>query len=260
MSSRSFFDNRLPRLVLEQGGLFVIALGFLSRLGPARQADNAQMSASVFYHPPAGLCIGLVAALPAMTGLCREHAFVAAWLYVFLTAWLTRAIHLDGLADVLDAVGSGKHGESFRDVLKDSCVGAFGATGIGVALCGQLVLAAPIIAAGHMAPLLFAPLYGRCLPIVVVCLAPPYARTGLGALLNAAPRAACLVFAACLALGGGLISLGPGGLASTILLSLPILFFLVRLARREGGYNGDFLGFAIIGGELAALLSGVFFL
>ena len=253
--------RRIRDFAREQCLLFLLALGFLSRLAPARQADNAQMSASVFYYPLAGLCIGAVACLPVLawdlTGTRTGHALVPAWLYVLLCAWLTRALHLDGLADVLDAVGSGKRGEAFRAVLKDSRIGAFGAAGLALVICGHCFLVAAVLESGAWSPLLFAPLYGRCLPIVLVVLTRPYADTGLGALLNAAPRSACLAFAVFTALTGGLFCLGPGGLLAALLLTLPVLFFLVALSRREGGYNGDFLGFAIVAGELAALLAAL---
>ena len=255
MRRPSFSPLSLVRLASGQASLFLLALGFLSRLAPPRQADNARMAASVFYYPLAGLCIGLLCALPAWAGLWSGRPLVQAWLYVLLSAWLTRALHLDGLADVLDAVGSGKRGEAFRAVLKDSRVGAFGVAGITLALCGQAFLAASALEAGLVAPLVFAPLYGRCLPIVIASLSSPYAGAGLGVLLAAASRARCLSFACAAALIGGLVCLGPGAFALTLLFTLPPLLFLIRLAREEGGYNGDFLGFAIVGGELAALLA-----
>lgn len=265
MRLASFFPTRIFRTAATQAAihaagqaaLFLLALSFLTRLAPPRQAGNDRMAAAVLYYPLAGLCIGLLCALPACAGLWSAHPLVQGWLYVLLSAWITRALHLDGLADVLDAVGSGRTGEAFRSVLKDSRLGAFGAAGLGLVLCGQAFLAASTLETGLVAPLIFAPLYGRCLPIVLASIASPYANTGLGVLLEAAPRARCLTFACAAALAGGLVCLGPGGLALTVLLTLPVLVFLVRLAKREGGYNGDFFGFAIVAGELAALLSAL---
>lgn len=251
----------LPHRILSPAGrqfrLFLLALGFLSRLAPARQTASESMSASVLYYPLAGLCIGAVASVPVFSGLWSGHPVVLAWLYVLLCAWLTRALHLDGLADVLDAVGSGRRGEAFRAVLKDSRMGAFGAAGLALAVCGQCILAAAVLNSGAWAPLLFAPVYGRCLPIVLVALSRPYSDRGLGALLTTAPRSACLAFAALAAGIGGFAALGPGGLVAAVLLTLPVLLFLLALSRRESGYNGDFLGFAIVGGELAALLGSL---
>lgn len=237
--------------------LFFLALGFLTRLAPGKPAAAADMSASVLYYPLVGGTLGLIQLLPFALGAFSAQPWVQAWLYVLFSAWLTRALHLDGLADLLDAAGSGKHGDDFHAVLKDSRMGAFGTTGLLLALAGYLVLAAACFSAQRFAPLLFAPLFGRCLPIVLARIAPAHSRAGLGALLSAAPQPRCLLFALAAALLGGWICLGFFPFLLCVLLTIPLLLLLSRLARREGGWNGDYLGCAIVGGELVALLSAL---
>jgi adenosylcobinamide-GDP ribazoletransferase len=247
----------LCALCQREARLFALALAFLSRLGPARAADNNELAAACRWFPAVGLIIGLVAAAPLLVGLFGNHAWVGAWLYVCLNAWITRALHLDGLADVIDAAGSGKEGEGFQAVLKDSRLGAFGAVGLFLALAGQGIGVAALVASKAFAPLIYAPVFGRCLPIALACICKPSPNAGLGAILSAAPRASALGLALLCALGGGLYCLSIAGLAALIAASAVLLWLLTRLARRNDGYNGDFFGAAIASGELLALLAAL---
>jgi adenosylcobinamide-GDP ribazoletransferase len=75
--------------------------------------------------------------------------------------------------------------------------------------------------------------------------------------MTAAPQKAALPFALFCALCGGVFCLSLSGLFVCLCLTLPFLIGLLRLARREGGYNGDFLGSAIVAGEFCSLLAAV---
>lgn len=236
---------------------FLLALAFLTRLAPARQADMQAMRAALAYYPLAGLGLGLFCTLPFALGLFASHALVQAWAYVFLSAWLTRALHLDGLADLLDALGSAKHGEAFFAVLKDSRLGAFGAVGISLTLLGYAALISAHCAHESYAPLIFAPIFGRCLPVLFARMAPPHEHASLGLLFSGLPHSAKLYIGPVLTLLGGLWLLGPIVLLLTLALSACALLYLRRVAMREGGYNGDYLGCAIIAGELAVFLAAL---
>ena len=235
----------------------LLALGFLTRLAPPLQASTQEMAAAVRYYPFAGGILGAVLCLPFALGAFSSHPWVQAWLFVMFSAWLTRALHLDGLADVLDALGSGRHGDEFRAILKDSRIGAFGVAGLALALCGSIILAAALFTSNHLAPLFFAPLYGRCLPIIFACMTPAHPQAGLGALLAASSRLPALILAAGSALLAGLVCLPPLALLICCCTTALCLFPLSRLATREGGYNGDFFGCAIILGELSVLLAAL---
>ena len=64
-----------------------------------------------------------------------------------------------------------------------------------LALAGQVTLAAACLQHGRLAPLLCAPVFGRCLPILLAAVAPPNPKASLGALLAAAPQAPALFIA-----------------------------------------------------------------
>ncbi|MDR2489192.1 MAG: adenosylcobinamide-GDP ribazoletransferase [Desulfovibrio sp.] len=242
------------RLICRHKRIFLLSLGFLSRLGPAMHATADEMRLACVYYPAVGAVIGAVSVLPILFDCFAEQVWIQAWLYVLLLSWLTRGLHLDGLADLADALGSAANGEAFYSVLKDSRTGAFGCAALIMALSGQLVLAAACLERGSLVPLVCAPVFGRCLPILLSCVAPRHPKASLGALPASAPRAPALLVAA--------VSL------LTVLFRLPLsaaflslaqvfvcLMLLRRIALRQGGYNGDFCGFAVVVGEIALLLA-----
>jgi adenosylcobinamide-GDP ribazoletransferase len=241
-----------------QGRLFCLSLGFLTRLCPAMQAADREMGLACLYFPAVGAALGAACAAPlaicALFGLFAGHTLAQGWIYVLFSAWLTRCLHLDGLADLLDALGSGKQGEAFQAVLKDSRVGVFGCAGLVLALGGQAALAAACLDRGDLAPLVCAPIFGRCLPILLSLVTRPHPRAGLGALPALAPRAPAFFSAAgglaavavCLPLRAALPAFALAGLC---------LVLLRRAAAARGGVNGDFFGCAVVAGESAVFLA-----
>ena len=219
-------------------------------------ASEREMSLACAYYPAVGTVLGAVLVLPSYFGVFPDHIWVQAWLYVFMSAWLTRALHLDGLADVLDALGSARSGEAFQAVLKDSRMGAFGCAGLILAIAGQIILAAACLRDGLLIPLFYAPVFARCLPFLLSRIAPPNPQAKLGALLASAPLLPALLLAV-VGIGGLFFLFSMPGSLSAIALAALCLAMLRRLAMREGGYNGDFCGFAIVCGEIIILLAAI---
>jgi len=233
---------------------FLLALGFLSRLAPPLSASPKELSASVLYYPLVGAVLGALLCAPFAFGFFAGQPWVQAWFYVLGSVWLTRALHLDGLADIIDALGSGKTGDAFRTILKDSRIGAFGATSLILVLSGQIILSAAILLSGKIAPLFFAPLYGRCLPVIFASLSFPHPQAGLGALLSKTTNKTALFLAVTFILFWGALCLPLASLFLCLFLTAFVLLLLARLARREGGYSGDFFGFIVVTGETIVLL------
>ena len=89
------------------------AVGFLTRVPvpPRVFADSAARGRSLPWYPLVGLLIGAVlcaldAVLPATRALLGAALVLLAW------AWLTGALHLDGLADMADAWVGGMAGNA----------------------------------------------------------------------------------------------------------------------------------------------------
>lgn len=230
---------------------FLAALGFLSRLAPARLLPEADLRRLLFHLPLCGLVIGLVACAPALCGLFSGRPTVQAWLALALSAWLTRGLHLDGLSDVADAAASHVAPARFWAIIKDSRCGAFGVAALTLALLGQAALCAEILRQRPAWALVWVFMAGRAAGVIFGLLTRPLARPGLGGLFLAGADGRAALWALCCLLGPALLlwpAAGVFALAAMAVLLLP----LWRLAWAVAGVNGDFLGAAIVLGELAA--------
>lgn len=232
---------------------YLLALSFLTRLAPGRMADEAALGRTLPWFPAVGLTLGgLLVPLAALAPLPTLQS----WALVAGTLWATRGLHHDGAADLGDAWGASAEGERFWRILKDSRIGAFGVMSLWLCLSGQLLLAQELFARRAWGALVLAPCVGRTAAVLLAWLARDLARPGLGGgfLRGAEPRR--VVLAGLVAVTAGLV-LAPAALPLAALLLAPGLLFLRRLGRRQGGLNGDFLGAAIVYGELCALAAAL---
>ena len=231
------------------------AMDFLTRLAPARIHDDATIEASVKYFPVAGMVVGTLCTAPFALGVLRGHPWLQAWLLLCLSLWITRGLHWDGVADIVDAWGASVDKERFWTVIKDSRIGAFGGMALVLGLVGQLLLLHEAAQAGAWNAIAFSFIFGRGLCVGLAYSARHLARSsGLGLLTLRGATPAALVMALILTLLPAFpLGLLPS-LAPILALGLLGLVELHTLARRVSGLNGDFLGACIIWGELAALL------
>lgn len=231
------------------------ALSFLTRLWPARMIPEEEFTGAVPWFPLAGLAVGAAAALPAALGLFAGMSWLQGWLAVGISLWVTRGLHADGLADIADAWGSHATGERFWEILKDSRAGPFGVLGLVMALTGQIVAFSYLFSLGKPWTVVWCFVLGRFACVALLAVTKDLARPGLLSLFAAGATPGTLTFAlASTAILGLLLATLPAVLAGLAAACLPV-FFLARLARRQDGVNGDFLGAAIIAGELAGALA-----
>ena len=180
---------------------------------------------------------------------------VVALIVLALWAFLTGALHEDGLADSFDAFGSQTAPDDVLRVLKDSRIGSYGAVALILATLlrwqGMSLLPAESVIFGLMA--------SQVLPRAgVVLLAywagPATAGTGGGmaAALTAAPVVVTLAVAAMILTPiGGLRLLAPS-IGCLLVTGLLAIYF----RRRLGGVTGDCLGAAEQAQEIMVLASG----
>ncbi|GAB6058460.1 adenosylcobinamide-GDP ribazoletransferase [Desulfonatronum parangueonense] len=234
---------------------FLLAAGFLTRWAPALLADNDELGRSMRWFPLVGLCLGLLLALPLMLGLAAGKPWVQAWIWLGFAMYITRGLHWDGWADLCDALGSGARGERFWEVIKDSRMGAFGGMGLFMGLAGFLVMVRDIVEAGQWGVLIWAPVLGRSAAVLLAWQARELHRPGLaGLFLNAVTwRSVLFVLGQTIILG--LFFVPWNMLLPAAALCLGGIVVLNRIARSQGGLNGDFLGTAIVWGELSVFAS-----
>ncbi|MFI6497236.1 adenosylcobinamide-GDP ribazoletransferase [Nonomuraea typhae] len=169
------------------------AVGTLS-VFPVRvsRVDREVAGRAMTLAPLVGLALGVVAGLPL---LLPGPGLLAAALALGLLALLTRGLHLDGLADLADGLGSGKPGPQALDIMKKSDIGPFGV----MTLVFTLLIQAAALAGLHVDPawavaaLVTACVSGR-LALTWACRAGvPAARpTGLGVMVAGTVRPAAL--------------------------------------------------------------------
>ncbi len=125
----------------------ILAFGFLTRI-PMPVLDDfreQELSSSAVWFPLVGLSIGLLLLLAVLLGLNANH-WVAALLVMLVWLGVTGALHLDGAADMADALGAAhRDPERLLAVMKDPHTGSFGVVAIVAILLSKLVTVAWIV-------------------------------------------------------------------------------------------------------------------
>ncbi|MFG1917628.1 adenosylcobinamide-GDP ribazoletransferase [Micromonospora sp. NPDC048898] len=210
-------------------------------------------------RPVAGTAMALAPVVGALLGvplagvLLLTGAFapplVAAGVTVGAAALLTRGLHLDGLADTVDALGSYRRGAAALEIMKKPDVGPFGVVALVVVLLVQSAALADLAGRSGLACLaavVAATAAGRFGVTVACRRGVPAARPdGLGALVagTVGPVAVTVgaVAVALLAVPAvpGRPWQGPLAVATALAVALALLTHVVR---RLGGITGDVLG------------------
>jgi adenosylcobinamide-GDP ribazoletransferase len=210
------------------------------------RVDRPAAGVAMSIAPIVGALLGL--ALGGVLWLLREaHApgLVAGGVTVAVSALLTRGMHLDGLADTIDALGSYRRGDEALAIMKKADIGPFGVA----AIAATLLIQAGALTGVSVGAVVVAWAAGR-LAIPLACRrGVPAARPeGLGALVAGtvpvpvALITAIIVVAAAAAATPGRPWQGPLAVA----FSLAATLLLVRHSvRRFGGITGDVLGAAV---------------
>jgi adenosylcobinamide-GDP ribazoletransferase len=233
----------------------------------AGQVDRRTAAVAMAWAPAVGLALGAVLAAAARGLIALGLApLPTAAVLVVLLALLTRGLHLDGLADTLDALGSYRDRAGALAVMKSPEVGPLGTAAIAAVLLLDAAALSALVTRSAWLLIPVAVAVGR-LGIVLCCARPiPAARPdGLGALV-----AGTVAVPVCLAWTLGLIALGaaaalvpnssgPGwpwaSAALAVLLAGTAVLVLVRhCGRRFGGVTGDVLGAACELATAVALL------
>lgn len=241
-----------------------LALGLLTVV-PTRvgQVDRSTAGAAILLAPAVGLGLGLVAAVVA--GLALElwnGALLAAILAVAALAVLTGALHLDGLADTADGLGSRRPAAEAMEVMRASDIGPFGVVTLILVLLTQVAVVTQLLALGVEPAVLLIPVVVGRLALVWACRAGvPAARpSGLGALVAGTVTRPGVALASLAGLAvAGVVAAGTSvGLVSALLAvgaGVGAAELLLRYCvRRLGGVTGDVLGALVEVATTTALL------
>ncbi len=233
------------------------ALSFLTVLPVGRElpCDAPLLARSMALFPAVGLLLGLLLALANGVLQWLLPPLVVAPLLLALLAWLTGALHLDGLADLADGLAGGRDREARLRIMKDSRIGAIGAVTLMLVLLVKVLAIFSLPVPLQSAALVLMPAAGRWLQVVLAALgsyARPEGGTG-GAFVDNVGEPQALYASLTLALAA-LILLGLKGLGLLLGLGLLAAWLLRLFERRLGGVTGDALGAATELAEVASLL------
>ena len=233
---------------------FRLALTTLTVLpvkGPAR-IDRATAGTAMRLAPLVGVLLGLPLAGVLLGGerLTQGPPLLACVLVVALHALATRGLHLDGLADLADGLGSYGSAERARAVMKAPDVGALGASALVLVPAVQVaaLLACTLAGRGGLAVLLSVVTARVAVTAACTTGVPAAAPEGLGALVaGTVPRGVALVAAVLTAAAGTVLAVAedlpvvlPAVAVTAGLLAARLL--RAHAVRRVGGVSGDVLG------------------
>lgn len=234
-----------------------LAVAFLTRfpVGSPAQVSAEALGRSLAFFPLVGLLLGGL--LAGVDTLLTPHLPrpVGDLLLLALLALATGGLHLDGFADLCDGLGGGRDRAAALRIMKDSCIGAFGAIGLILLLLLKYQVLVSLPSAVKPAALLLMPVAGRWAPVLLT-VSLPYLRgpegTGSVFAAHAGWREVLLATLTLLAVAGFLFRVEAVVVVGA--LALAVAVFGWGMQRRLGGVTGDVLGAGVELLELLTLL------
>lgn len=226
---------------------FLFAWQFLTAIPLSRSTHDAkpeELAASMSWYPLVGCLLGVLLVTADMLLAQVFSSQVTNVLLILLLVAITRGLHQDGLADMVDGLAGGRTAQTRLAIMKDGRIGAIGATGLFLALGLRYAGLNALPAGEHIALLAGMPVVGRW-AMVVGAFHVTYARSEGGL---AQPFLVHLswrhLWAATVTAGLALtLLLGPWPALCCLLIGTA----LIRLStawfhRMFGGVTGDLLG------------------
>jgi adenosylcobinamide-GDP ribazoletransferase len=250
----------------------------VARVRSPERLDRRTARSAMELAPLMGLLLGVAGAAVLyafrVLGDFRSPPLLPAALAIGAVALLTRGLHLDGLADLVDGLGSYRDPSGTRAVMKAPDLGPLGMVAVVLTLLVQVsALLSCVLHGRGSASLVAAVVTGR-LAVTWACSGPPAATSeGLGALVaGTARRSVAAVWTVAVAAGFAAYATVDGDQLGSdteqvvrtvlgVLVGLALAWLLGRHAvRRVGGITGDVLGAlceVATTGCLVVLASGV---
>jgi adenosylcobinamide-GDP ribazoletransferase len=213
------------------------------------------------YAAPAGAIIGacgaLILALSQGLGLPLS---LSATLAIAALVLVCGALHEDGLADVADGFGGGQTRGRKLEIMRDSRIGAYGASALVLSLVLRIAAVSSLAAEGTAiaaAALILAGAVSRSCGLIPLAMLDPARSDGAGAVVGRLDMGSFLAGALAAFLIALIVGLAYLGLGRTILASLMAAaasLGVTLVARRQiGGQTGDVAGAAQQLAEIACL-------
>lgn len=238
--------------------IFLLALTFFTRIPSPIELNYSpeKLNSSSKYFPAVGIIVGLSGAASFALANALLPLPVAIVLSTATTILVTGCFHEDGFSDMCDGFGGGWTRSQVLEIMKDSRVGAYGATGLLLMLLGKFEALKAMPAAFTPYALVIAHPVSR-LVATSILYTEEYVREDATSkskpLATRASKAEFLV--ALLTAVAPLLLFAPSLFLPLLITLFTVRVLFIRLLRRKlGGYTGDCLGSAQQLSELSVYL------
>lgn len=213
---------------------------------PVPGSEAERPADSFYFFPLIGEMIGGAVLLAVWLAAGKfGWTFGGALAGTVIMVCLTRALHLDGLSDTVDAFFAAQTREKRLEIMKDPHIGAFGASAIVLALLCKAVSFERLASTGHWGWIILPIVLSRTI-MVLVAVSLPYARAEGGKTRDffAGAKPAHFWFAGVLAVALSFLHAGSMGLFAAAGAFTMGLLMVRWMKQNFGGATGDLLGFA----------------
>ena len=231
---------------------FITALQFLTIITVRKNhvIEEGDMAKSIVYFPLVGFLIGvLLVNADKIFALIALPQTIATFLLIILSVLITRALHIDGLADTLDGLMGGRDRSSRLAIMKDSRLGTAGALGIVFVLFMKYLCLNNLFETDRIVALLVVPALARWAQTLMVSNAEYGREHGMGKAFVGHLRSSSLAATSAMAIGLSAFVVVRLDAHSVLLFFVLIggVVLLTRLGkhylvRKLGGVTGDAIG------------------
>jgi adenosylcobinamide-GDP ribazoletransferase len=231
---------------------FITALQFLTMITVRKDHEVAEgdLAKSMVYFPLVGFLIGvLLVYADKIFALIALPQTIATFLLIILSVLVTRALHIDGLADTFDGLMGGRDHSSRLAIMKDSRLGTAGALGIVFVLFMKYLCLNSLFESERIVALLVAPVLGRWAQTLMVSNAQYGRENGMGKAFVGHLRSSSLFATSAVAIALSAFVVVRLDLHSVVLFFVLISGVLLLnylgkryLVRKLGGVTGDAIG------------------
>ena len=201
------------------------------------------VSGSVTYFPLVGMTLGLALfGLNKLLVLAGLNSFLTSAIIVVTLALVTGGLHLDGLADTFDALGSHKDKGKMLEIMRDSHIGVMGAVSLMSILILKIAALSSLPPETRGAGLIAACIGSRWAMTLSIWLFPYARQEGKGKDFFQGMDHKKLMVASVFALAGVFMFCGLKSLLGLAAAGVFAYAFSRRLTGKIGGITGDNLG------------------
>ncbi len=247
---------------------FLTALQFLTIFPVSRKHEvrESEFSRSLTYFPFVGFLIGLMLVWADRAMLWFFPDALSNVILLLISVVITRALHVDGLADSVDGMMGGTDAESRLAIMRDSRVGTAGVLAVFFVLLIKYACLNSLFGDYKAAVLLTAPAFGRWSQMIMMFRSEYGREQGTGRAFVGHVRLGGLFVASLVALGISAWVIVQDDQTATLAVGIPFCVAVATLlwrwyvVRRLGGVTGDTVGAISEMNEALTFLLFVFFL